>query len=100
MSSTKVAQTFFVRNLPWTVSSAQLKEYFSAFGHVSSANVSFDKQTGMSSGFGFVNFTLNEAVDAVLRQKFHKLHGRAITIEPKGVAEEDRNFVDEIAKLK
>lgn len=81
-AAAKTAQTLFVRNLPWTVSSLQLKEYFSAFGHVSSANVNFDKQNGMSRGYGFVSFSLNEGKEAVLQQKFHTLHGRAITIEP------------------
>ncbi|KAG4069650.1 hypothetical protein HA402_014673 [Bradysia odoriphaga] len=82
MSATKIAQKLFVRNLPWTVSSVQLKEYFSGFGHVSSASVAWDKQTGMNRGYGFVSFSLNEVRDTVLQQKVHTLHGRAITLEP------------------
>lgn len=82
MSAAKVAQKVFVRNLPWTVGNVQLKEYFSGFGHVSSVQVAFDKQTGMSRGYGFVSFSYNEVREAVLRQNVHMLHGRAITLEP------------------
>lgn len=75
------SQKFFVRNLPWTVGSRQLKEYFSAFGHVNSASVVFDKNTGMSRGYGFVNFSTKEAHEAMSKQKIHSLEGRIIGIE-------------------
>lgn len=75
------AQKLFVRNLPWTVGNRQLKEYFSAFGHVSSAVVVFDKNTGMSRGYGFVNFSLSEAYEVATKQKIHTIDGRVIGVE-------------------
>lgn len=85
MSSTAVkvaaVHRLFVRNLPWTVGNRELKEYFSAFGHVGTASVSFDKNTGMSRGYGFVNFTKEETFDLVYKQKVHSLHGRKLGIE-------------------
>lgn len=84
MSSAKIAQQthkLFVRNLPWTVANRQLKEYFSAFGHVSTATVVFDKNSGMSRGYGFVQFSSKEAIEVVSKQKFHTLEGRVIGIE-------------------
>lgn len=80
------AQKVFVRNLPWTIGSRQLKEYFSAFGHVSSASVVFDKTTGMSRGYGFVHFSSKEAPDAVAKQKIHSLEGRVLGIQPAATA--------------
>lgn len=84
MSTAKIAQhtqKLFVRNLPWTVGSKQLKEYFSAFGHVNSATVVFDKNTGTSRGYGFVNFGSREGHEAVSKQKIHSMDGRVIGIE-------------------
>lgn len=84
MSTVKIAQQtqkLFVRNLPWTIGSLQLKEYFSGFGHVSSASVVFDKNTGMSRGYGFVSFSSKEAYDVVSKQKVHSLEGRVMGIE-------------------
>jgi len=84
MSTSKVAQQvqkLFVRNLPWTIANRQLKEYFSTFGHVSSASVVFDKNTGMSRGYGFIMFASKEAHKTALNQKVHSLEGRVIVIE-------------------
>jgi len=85
MSTAKIiaqhTQKLFVRNLPWTIGSKQLKEYFSAFGHVSSASVVFDKNTGMSRGYGFVNFSSKEAYEVMSKHKIHSLEGRVLGIE-------------------
>lgn len=96
MSTVKMAQqaqTLFVRNLAWTIGSSQLKEYFSAFGHISSAGVVFDKNTGMSRGYGFVCFSSKEAYDVVSMQNIHSLEGRVMGIEQAG-AQAQRSFVD------
>jgi len=73
--------TLHIRNLPWTIASRQMKEYFSEFGHVKTANVVFDKITGMSRGYGFVTFSSKEACESVLNKKIHSLEGRVLTIE-------------------
>lgn len=84
MSTPKIAQhaqKLFVKNLPWTISSRQLKEYFSNFGYVNTAIVVVDKNTGMSRGYGFISFASKEAHEAAINQKIHSLEGRAITLE-------------------
>ena len=43
-----------VRNLARTVSEADLREMFEAYGIVQSCNLVMDKDTGKSKGFGFV----------------------------------------------
>ena len=44
----------YVSNLSFNVQDQDLKEFFSDFGEVTSANVITDKFTGKSRGFGFV----------------------------------------------
>ena len=46
----------FVGNLPWRVRDNDLVEMFSEHGHVTSANVVMDRDTGRSRGFGVVSF--------------------------------------------
>lgn len=69
----------FISNLPWTVGTRELKHYFSEFGHVSSCNVVFDKNTGFSRGYGFVVFATPDAIDAA-KGKTHNLEGNNISI--------------------
>ncbi|XP_013781975.1 SRA stem-loop-interacting RNA-binding protein, mitochondrial-like [Limulus polyphemus] len=72
----------FVGNLPWTVSRRELKEYFSQFGYVASALVIFNKDTGMSRGYGFVNFAKREGYISATKQDGHVLEGSVIRVQP------------------
>jgi RNA recognition motif-containing protein len=46
----------YVGNLAYTTMDHQLKEAFAEFGEVASASVVYDKISGRSRGFGFVEF--------------------------------------------
>lgn len=50
----------YVGSLPFSINSQQLKEIFQAYGQVTSAKVIFDKVSGRSKGFGFVEFADDE----------------------------------------
>ncbi|CAI9737363.1 stem-loop-interacting RNA-binding, mitochondrial-like [Octopus vulgaris] len=63
----------FVGNLPWTVGKQQLKDYFSKFGGVRNSNVMFNRRTGMSRGFGFVQFASKDGYNAAISQESHSL---------------------------
>ncbi|GJV67143.1 glycine-rich RNA-binding protein 4, mitochondrial-like protein [Tanacetum coccineum] len=55
----------FVAGLSWSVDEKSLKEVFSSFGQVSEVRIMYDKDSGRSRGFGFVNFsTEDEATSA------------------------------------
>lgn len=71
----------FVGGLSWETTSKDLKEYFEKFGEVHNVTLKTDFETKKSRGFGFVQFVTLEAVEKVLAEKEHKLHGR--TIDPK-----------------
>jgi RNA recognition motif-containing protein len=71
----------FVGNLSFQTLENDLQDYFSQAGVVSSVNMMFDKFTGKSRGFAFVEFTTaEEAANAV--EMFHgkELQGRALTV--------------------
>ncbi|KAK9666430.1 hypothetical protein RND81_14G184300 [Saponaria officinalis] len=47
----------FVGGLSWSVDERSLLNAFSSFGEVTEVKILYDKDTGRSRGFGFVNFT-------------------------------------------
>ncbi|CAF3388077.1 unnamed protein product [Rotaria socialis] len=71
----------FIRNLPWTVSSHELRTYFSQFGYVTRATVLYNSDTGLSRGFGYVDFNKREAFEAVMSQPQHILEGQRLRVE-------------------
>lgn len=70
----------FVANLPWTVGTQELRHHFSEFGYVTSAKVIFDRNTGMSRGYGFVSFNNESAVSNVYNKQNHVLEGNVLTL--------------------
>ena len=58
----------YVGNLSYRVTSEDLQEYFGAAGPVDSANVVFDRETGRSRGFGFVEMASDDAATAAIAQ--------------------------------
>lgn len=78
--SARALHKLFIGNLPWTVGTRELKLYFSEFGHVSSANVVFDRNTGFSRGYGFVIFSTAEGLTSAKDKGTHHLEGNTINI--------------------
>ena len=58
----------YVGNLSFRVTSEDLQEYFGAAGAVESANVVFDRETGRSRGFGFVEMASEDEATAAISQ--------------------------------
>lgn len=84
MSMPRIAkhiQKLFVGNLSWTISNRELKQYFSKYGHVSSASVVFDKNSGISRGYGFVTFSSRNGYESASNTKHHSLEGRVLNIQ-------------------
>jgi cold-inducible RNA-binding protein len=71
----------FVGNLSYRTLENDLQDYFTQAGVVTSVNIMFDKFTGKSRGFAFVEYsTAEEANKAV--EMFHNkdFQGRALTV--------------------
>lgn len=79
MASRQV-QKVFVGNLNWTTGHRELRKYFTEFGRVLTAEVVFDKNSGLSKGFGFVQVP-SATVQNIDAQQDHVLEGRKIRVE-------------------
>lgn len=71
----------YVGNLKYSVSDETLREMFSEFGEVASADVIKDKFSGQSKGFGFVDMpNQSEAEDAIQALNDTLQDGRKLTV--------------------
>lgn len=76
-----MSNKMYVGNLPWSVSSEDLHQLFSAHGTVRSAEVIKDRETGRSRGFGFVEMENQQDMEAAIQAlNGHALNGRPLTV--------------------
>ena len=66
-----MGKKIYVGNLPFTTTSDSLSEIFERFGNVQSSKIIFDRETGRSKGFGFIEMSDTFAADTAISQ----LHG-------------------------
>ncbi|XP_072695617.1 SRA stem-loop-interacting RNA-binding protein, mitochondrial [Canis lupus baileyi] len=71
----------FVRKIPWTAASSELREHFAQFGHVRKCTVPFDKETGFHRGMGWVHFSSEEDLQNALQQEKHIIDGVKLHIQ-------------------
>ncbi len=71
----------YVGNLNYTVTNESMQEWFAQAGQVVSAMVIFDRQTGRSKGFGFVEMATEEEAKKAI-EMFHEqeYQGRKMTV--------------------
>ncbi|XP_022432138.1 SRA stem-loop-interacting RNA-binding protein, mitochondrial isoform X2 [Delphinapterus leucas] len=90
----------FVRKIPWTAASSELREHFSQFGHVRKCTVPFDKETGFHRGMGWIQFSSEEELHNALQQENHVIDGVKLHVQvqkPKALqgdqtSDEERGF--------
>jgi cold-inducible RNA-binding protein len=76
-----MAKKLYVGNLSYGTTDASLKDAFSAFGEVASAQVIIDKMTGRSKGFGFVEMPNDAEADAAIAEMDgRELEGRSVKV--------------------
>ena len=76
-----MSNKLYVGNLSFRVTSEDLQDYFAAAGAVESANVVFDRETGRSRGFGFVEMaTEDEANNAIAQFNGQEYDGRNMVV--------------------
>lgn len=71
----------YVGNLPFTVTEDELKNMFSEFGEIASANIINDRYSGQSKGFGFVEMTSQEEAEKAINALNNSdVQGRSIKV--------------------
>ncbi len=76
-----MATKLYVGNLSYDVSNNSLEQMFSSFGDVRSAQVVTDRDTGRSKGFGFVEYSDDNAARAAISAMNGKeSNGRSLTV--------------------
>lgn len=83
----------FVGGIAYDVTSEDLSEYFSQFGDVAQAQVKYDRNTGRSRGFAFVEFTTGEACRAALNAREQNVKGKMVEVKPAKSRENKKVFV-------
>ena len=63
-----MSNKLYVGNLSFRVTSEDLQDYFTSAGTVESANVVFDRETGRSRGFGFVEMADEDSANNAIAQ--------------------------------
>ncbi|MGD9774881.1 RNA recognition motif domain-containing protein [Diaphorobacter sp.] len=67
-----MSNKLYVGNLSYSVRDDDLQQQFSSYGHVQSAKVMMERDTGRSKGFGFVEMSNGQEAEAAIQG----LHGR------------------------
>lgn len=81
----------YVGNLAYSVRDESLQQAFSQYGHVASAKVMMDRDTGRSKGFGFVEMaSAEEAQAAISALNGVSVEGRAIVVNLARPREDNR----------
>jgi RNA recognition motif-containing protein len=76
-----MAGKLYVGNLNYQTQEEDLRSLFAQFGEIASANIVVDRDTGRSRGFGFVEFTDEEAAKAAESAlNGTELDGRALRV--------------------
>ena len=79
MDSTKI----FIGGLPVSTTDADLFNYFGKFGPVRECNIIVNRDTGLSRGFGFVDFVYQESVrivDEAQQRRPHVVNCRVVSV--------------------
>jgi len=76
-----MSKKLYVGNLPYQVTTDDLRTHFSQAGTVVDSVVIMDKQSGRSKGFGFVEFEKDEeAAKAIEMFNQQDFQGRALVV--------------------
>jgi len=76
-----MAKKLYVGNLSYNTTEDGLRNLFSGFGSVASVKIIFDRETGNSKGFGFIEMGSDEeATAAITGTNGHEFDGRQLRV--------------------
>lgn len=83
----------FVGGIAYDVLNEDLTTHFQQFGEVAQAQVKFDRITGRSRGFAFVEFTTGEGCKAALAAREQTIKNKQVEVKPAKSRENKKVFV-------
>lgn len=83
----------FVGGIAYDVSNEDLQNHFSQYGEVAQAQVKFDRMTGRSRGFAFVEFANGESCKLALAAREQTIKGKQVEVKPAKSRENKKVFV-------
>ncbi|MFP4258579.1 MAG: RNA recognition motif domain-containing protein [Desulfovermiculus sp.] len=75
-----MSKKMYVGNLPFSSTEDDLRDLFSQYGEVQSANIIYDRETGRSRGFGFVEMAEESADSAIEALNGNEFGGRTLRV--------------------
>lgn len=75
-----MSKKLYVGNLPFSTNEDELYDLFEQFGDVISARIIYDRETGRSRGFGFVEMDPDNAEQAMNKLNQHDFNGRPLQV--------------------
>lgn len=83
----------FVGGIAYDVSNEDLSAHFATYGEVTQVQVKYDRNTGRSRGFAFVEFANGESCKKALAEKEQQIKGKTIEVKPAKSRENKKVFV-------
>lgn len=83
----------FVGGIPYDATDDDLKTHFSKFGEIVSANVKFDRASGRSRGFAFVEFANVEECQRALQVRDQQIKNKPVEIKAAKSHEKKKVFI-------
>lgn len=78
LSSFRICRKIFVGGISYEVTNDDLSEHFAKFGEVTQAQVKYDRITGRSRGFAFVEFASGESCKAALAARQQTIKNKEV----------------------
>jgi RNA recognition motif-containing protein len=69
----------FVRKIPWTAASSELRELFAQLSHIQKCTIHFDKENGFHRGLGWIQFS--SEVQNEIEQENHIIDGVKLHVQ-------------------
>lgn len=83
----------FVGGIAYDVTNEDLTSHFSQYGEVTQAQVKFDRATGRSRGFAFVEFATGEGCKLALAAREQTIKNKQVEVKPAKSRENKKVFV-------
>jgi RNA recognition motif-containing protein len=75
-----MTKKIYVGNLPFSSTEEEIQDLFAQYGQVRDVNIIYDRETGRSRGFGFVEMDSQDALNAMETLNGDTFGGRTLKV--------------------